>query len=349
MNILYAIQGTGNGHLSRARVFLPLLEKHAKTDILISGNNADVGLHQPVKYKMSGISYTFGKNGGIDYVDTMLKLRPIQFLKDVADLPVQKYDLIISDYEPVSAWAVRKAGLNCIGLSHQSAFLSSKSPRPDSGSVSTEMLFKHYAPCTHPIGFHYLPYDNFIHPPIIRDEVRLLRPTTEDHITVYLPAYSEERLIPIFQRFPAFKWHIFSKHTDINRVYKNVAVRPVNNKTYLQSLESAFAVISGGGFEAPAEALYLEKKLMIIPMHDQYEQKCNAEALRRLGVYVVERIGKDFHNALEKWFETPQNVQLDFPDLSKQIVTQILDLACNTKSRKVAEKRLSPIFQNELA
>ena len=37
MKILYAVQGTGNGHFSRAQDVIPLLKKKAQVDILVSG------------------------------------------------------------------------------------------------------------------------------------------------------------------------------------------------------------------------------------------------------------------------------------------------------------------------
>ena len=36
MKVLYAIQGTGNGHLSRAKDVIPALLKRVQVDILIS-------------------------------------------------------------------------------------------------------------------------------------------------------------------------------------------------------------------------------------------------------------------------------------------------------------------------
>ena len=40
MKILYGIQGTGNGHLSRAEEIVPILKKMAHVDVLISGNQS---------------------------------------------------------------------------------------------------------------------------------------------------------------------------------------------------------------------------------------------------------------------------------------------------------------------
>jgi predicted glycosyltransferase len=52
MKILYAIQGTGNGHLSRARDIVPVLMKNHDVEILVSGSQSDVDFPYPVKYQL---------------------------------------------------------------------------------------------------------------------------------------------------------------------------------------------------------------------------------------------------------------------------------------------------------
>ena len=61
MKILYAIQGTGNGHVSRARDIIPILKKNHEVDILISGLQADVDLPYDIKYRYNGLGFIFGK------------------------------------------------------------------------------------------------------------------------------------------------------------------------------------------------------------------------------------------------------------------------------------------------
>ena len=73
MKILYAIQGTGNGHLSRARDIIPVLQTKGELDILLSGVQADVDLPYPVTYKLNGLSFIFGKKGGVDIFETYKK------------------------------------------------------------------------------------------------------------------------------------------------------------------------------------------------------------------------------------------------------------------------------------
>ena len=122
MKILYAIQGTGNGHVSRAREIVPLLQQHGEVDLLISGTQVDVKLSQEIKYNFHGFSFVFGKKGGVDHYKTWLNMNLFRFRKDMKRLPLKEYNLIVNDFEPVSAWACKLQGIECVSLSHQAAF-----------------------------------------------------------------------------------------------------------------------------------------------------------------------------------------------------------------------------------
>jgi len=61
MKILYAIQGTGNGHISRARDIIPILSQKGQVDILISGIQSDVDLPYDIKYRFKGLSFILEK------------------------------------------------------------------------------------------------------------------------------------------------------------------------------------------------------------------------------------------------------------------------------------------------
>ena len=83
MKILYAIQGTGNGHLSRARDIIPILEKKGDVDILVSGIQADVDLPHAITYKFHGLSFIFGKKGGVDIAATYRKSNVQKLFKEI--------------------------------------------------------------------------------------------------------------------------------------------------------------------------------------------------------------------------------------------------------------------------
>jgi uncharacterized protein (TIGR00661 family) len=325
MKILYAVQATGNGHVSRAREIVPLLKSLADTDVLLSGRNAALQLPFDIRYRISGLGFVFGKQGGIDYTKSIRQANLYQLFRDIRQLPVEQYDLVISDFEPVSAWACRIKRKACIALSHQAAFLSNKTPRPEKPDLFTEWIFKYYSPSSSAYGFHFKPYDNSIYTPVIRKDIRALNPSDKNFYIVYLPAYGDELLMKYFHQFSDVLIKIFSIHCKQKYTLKNVEVIPVNPQDFNQGFESCSGIITGGGFETPAEAIYLNKKMMVIPMRNQYEQICNAEALRQIGFPVLPAINKDFTLHLEKWFSNDFRYHEYYPDQTKEILMNIIE------------------------
>lgn len=324
MKILYAIQGTGNGHVSRAKEIIPLLQRYGELDILVSGTQADVELPQKLTYKFHGFSYVFGKNGGINYWKTIRQINLVRFWKDMMSIPLDKYDLIVNDFEPLTAWACKIRKKESVALSHQASFMSQKTPRPEKKRFFAEQILKYYAPATHHVGFHFSSYDKFIHTPVIRGEIRKLNPYNKGHYTVYLPAVDDKFLLKYFHQLEHVKWEVFSKHQKTPYKYGNVWVRPINNETYNKSLESCAGLLTGGGFEAPAEALYLGKKVLLVPMWDQFEQVCNAEAAHQMGITVVNNLKKDFFSKLANWVNNEGAIHVDFPDHTSSIISEVV-------------------------
>jgi uncharacterized protein (TIGR00661 family) len=325
MKILYAIQGTGNGHLSRARDVVPALQKHGDVDVLVSGIQADVKLPFAVKYQFKGLSFVFGKNGGVDIVSTYLKMDLNLLKKDIEKIPVEQYDLIINDFEPITAWACKQKGLQCISLSHQSAVLSKSAPKPTKNDVLGKSVLKYYAPTTMQYGFHFFEYDKNIFTPVIRQEVRNLKPANKRYYTVYLPAYDDDKLLKNLKKFKTTQWQVFSKHNKKVIIDENVIIQPINNEAFLKSMANCTGVLCGAGFETPAEALYLGKKLLVIPMKTQYEQQCNAAALQSMGIPVVKSLKKKHHAVIKDWIEYGKIISVNYPDKTDEIVKMVIN------------------------
>lgn len=326
MKILYAIQGTGNGHLSRAGDVIPELQKHGTVDLFVSGAQADINLDYPVKYTSKGLSFFFGKKGGVDFVKTFNRNSSKKVYKEIKQFPVQDYDLVVNDFEPISAWACRRRGVPCVGLSHQSALLSAHVPNPHKHDPVGDWLIHHYAPVKHYVGFHFEAYDKYIYTPIIRSEIRQLPVTSNGHYTVYLPAYDDRKLVPLLARIPGVRWHIFSKHASRPYHVGRISVYPVNKTEFAASMTTATGVLCGAGFETPAEALYLQKKLLVVPMKSQLEQHFNAASLKKIGVPVLKKVKKKHLPKIQQWIEEPLNVSVNFPDVTEQAVAHAIRL-----------------------
>ena len=324
MKILFAIQATGNGHISRAREIVPLLQKYGQVDLLVSGTQADVSLDQPLTYRFHGFSFIFGKTGGVNNWKTYRNMNLFRLRKDISSLPLKQYDLIINDFEPVTAWACKLQGLPSVSLSHQASFISRKTPRPSSSFNWAELIFRYYAPTTHHIGFHFKPYDDFIHTPVIRSEIRNQASSDCGHVTVYLPAFDDKHLLPYLQSIPDMKWEVFSKHSGTKYRQGNVWVNPVSNQEFNHSLVRSHGLLTGGGFEGPSEALFLGKKVMMIPMKNQFEQQCNAEAARQMGVPVLHHLDSSCVPALKNWLADPFKVETNFQNETEDIVDKLV-------------------------
>ncbi len=325
MKILFAIQGTGNGHLSRARDIYPELAKYGEVDVLISGIQADVDVPFPVKYKLYGMSFIFGKKGGVDIWDTAKKLKLPQLIRDIRKLPVENYDLVINDFEPVSAWACKLKKKPCISLSHQCAVLHPAAPKPASGDPMGKLVLKRYAPVTAEYGFHFKAFGDNIFTPVIRREIRELSPTTEDHYTVYLPAYSDETIVKHLSSFPNAYWEVFSKHNQKPFVQGNVSVKKIDNKAFVKSMASSTGVLCGAGFEGPAEAMYLGKKVLVIPMLTQYEQQCNAAGAAAMGATVIPTLDEKHYGAIRSWLVEGKSIHANYPDITAAIIARVME------------------------
>ncbi|HQX44904.1 MAG: glycosyl transferase [Saprospiraceae bacterium] len=333
MKILYSIQGTGNGHLSRAKSILPYLEKYGQVDYLISGRNYCLDFPVKMKYHCHGVSFKYDNKGGIDYLKTFKSLSVKQFFKEVNEIPVHQYDFVINDFEPVTVRACKQKKVPCISFSHHASFLSSKVPMPPGRKdYLAWSIMKNYARTKNNIGLHFEPYDDFIFTPVIKDELRNVTAQNEGHITVYLSSFSLDNLYKIFSKFPQYKFEVF--HCDVEVAWRkhNIEFKPANSKMFNQSLLHSNGLIAHAGFETPAEAFYLGKPMFLFPIKNQFEQACNAAAAEKLGAVVAYKIDDRLESKIRCWLEDKKGVQIDFPHHTDFLIQQVISRAENIKN-----------------
>lgn len=324
MRILYAIQGTGNGHLSRAMEIIPHFQRRAEVDVLLSGTQCELQLPFPVRYRFHGLSFVFGKKGGIDLYATYASNRFRRFLREVNSLSVEDYDLVVSDFEPISAWACHMQSKPCIGLSNQAALFTEGVPMADVIDPVGRFILHHYAPTTHAYGFHFQRYNPSVSTPIIRNEVRRMPVSDKGHITVYLPAHDTEKIIRFLSMFPDQRWEVFAKRAFAVEDFGNISVHPISGKEFLDSMASSSGVLCAAGFGTTTEALFLRKKLCVVPMKGQFEQQCNAKALGEMGITVLPSFKRKHYLKLEAWLNETSKVRVNYPDNADDLVSTII-------------------------
>lgn len=323
MKILYALQCTGNGHIARAQELLPILEKYAEVDLLASGHQSQIELPKTPKFNFKGISLLYDNKGGLSYSKTAFKNNFLKAIKDIRSVPVEDYDLILNDFEPISAWACKlKKANNILGLSHQASMLFPETPKPEKKDFLGELVLKNYAPSNNKFGFHFREYNPHIFKPVIRSSVRKLDPENKGFYMTYLPSFSDEFLIEKLNETHV-DWKVFSKTA--KEIYEegNVKIYPIDQKKYLKAFESCEGILCNAGFETPAEALYLNKKLFVIPIKNQYEQECNCVALEELGVDASREFDM---RKIQEWIDSDKRIEVDYEDKSEEILQEVLGL-----------------------
>lgn len=323
MKILYAFQGTGNGHVARARDLIPRFAAHGRVDVLIAGTESDLDVGVPISYKFHGLTMVYDKHGAVSYWRSLWKNKLVRFCLDVLRLPVKEYDLIIIDFEAVTSYACKLRGVKALQLSHQAAYLSPEAPRPSKRIWHWEWVLRNMSPATYAIGFHFQAYGPKVLPPIIRAEIRSLIPTDDGHYTVYLPSYDSRYIARLLQDFPKTKFEVFAKDKASFEEH-NIIVKPANVEGFKESLRTCTGIICGAGFEAPAEAVHLGKKVLVIPIKGQYEQLCNGLAAEKIGLKMIPEFSENVKPEIHEFLSAPTPQYNRWPDYADELVKGIV-------------------------
>lgn len=323
MKILYGVQGTGNGHISRSRKMAAHLRaRGADVTYLLSGRERerlfDMECFGDFQHRRGLTMTTI--DGAVRYGRTLLDAHPLEFINDVRALPLDDYDVVISDFEPVTAWAAKTAGKTCIGIAHQYAFLH---PIPGrQGNLASSAVLRWFAPVDIPIGLHWFHFDSAILPPII--DTRLSRRAGDaDFVLIYLPFERQTAVTELLQRFPQYRFVQYAPDLS-DAEAGNVSLRRTCLDGFRADLCAAKAVICNAGFELVSECLHLGIPVMVKPVHGQMEQVSNAMALRELGW--GDTIDELDHGALQRWLkEEREPFNVHYPDVAAALADWVLE------------------------
>lgn len=282
MRLLYAVQATGNGHITRARALLPALQRAGiEVEFLFSGRvQAQLFDMQPFGDYQHCTGFTFvTHHGRVAHLATLKQLRPWRFIQDLRRLKLQGYDLLLNDFEPVSAWAARRAGLRSIGLAHQYAL---RQPLP-----GTEKAFwlkpaiDLFAPVDIPLGVHWQPFGHLTLPPLVAPPRSALQ--TEPFVLVYLPFEALSQVQSWLEQVPGVSFRIYAPVGQPTQLASNIQLRPLCRQAFPHDLAQCDGVIGNAGFGLLSEALQAGKKLLVKPLQGQIEQGSNARILAQMG------------------------------------------------------------------
>jgi uncharacterized protein (TIGR00661 family) len=197
--------------------------------------------------------------------------------------------------------------------------MSENIPRPTKRSIISEIFLKRFAKCDHNIAINYQRYDDFIALPIISDSLLGKETREDDFYLVYLPSISTERIVRELKSANQ-NWRIYSPDVKEDYVDGKIELKKPNKEEFAKDLLRCKGVITAAGFSTTSEALVLKKKIWSIPIKGQYEQECNALALKGMGIFTEDLSAE----SIAKWIECYEKIDYDWKNPIDEIVKKII-------------------------
>ena len=335
--IIYAVAGEGFGHSSRSHLIGQRFIDAGHDVMFVGSQKSLLYLKQyfgPRVKEVFGLSFAF-EGQRIDKSETLkrnlLKLPEANRLND--DLFKQHFEpfgpeLVISDFEPFSAWWAWRKNVPFISIDHEHMLTLCKLDHPAknwfsrlTASVVTEC---HYIGAVAYIILNFfespLRIDSAVlAPPIVRPIVCELNATSGEHILLYsTTGTGQDQLRDLLQKFAARKFYIYG--FDENAEYENCIFKKRSTEGFLEDLAGARGIIASAGFSLISECMYLRKKMLLLPLAGQYEQIINGQYIQRLGLGIsAENLDEPtmarFLEELDK--PIPSNESIIWPDNDK--------------------------------
>ncbi|MBN2271795.1 MAG: hypothetical protein JXN61_14345 [Sedimentisphaerales bacterium] len=303
--IIYGVAGEGFGHSSRSHLIGQRLIDAGNDLMFVGSQKSLLYLKQYFGERVKeifGLSFAF-KGGRIDKSETLKKnlLKLPEANRQNDELFRQHFEpfdpeLIISDFEPFSAWWAWRNGIPFISIDHEHVLtlcrLEHKAENWFSRLTAETITRCHYVGAVSYIIINFfkapLRIDSAVlAPPVVRPVVTELKPTSGEHILLYSTiGENHKRLRDLLSKFPAHKFSIygFDKTLGSGLDYKNCTFKKRSTEGFLNDLASARGVIASAGFSLLSECLYLKKRMLLQPVVGQYEQVINAHYIEKLGL-----------------------------------------------------------------
>lgn len=317
MKILYGVQATGNGHITRARA---LAEHFAATsitvDFLFSGRNRQDFFDMDIFGNWrccKGLTFIH-EAGELSIAKTLYKNSLKTLLRDIKQLDLSDYDLVLTDFEPITAWAAKQQHKTCIGVGHQYAFSYAVPTRGN--NIIARNIMRFFAPAAIELGLHWHHFGQPILPPIAQVHYANL-PVDPAKIVVYLGFEAHDDIVQLLEPFKEYLFVVYGPYSHYQS-YDHIQCKPLSRQGFQMDLATANGVICNAGFELASEAIQLGKKLLVKPLHGQMEQLSNAKALEELGLGMT----MDTLDArqVQQWLNHFDAKRVIYPDVAKAIV-----------------------------
>jgi uncharacterized protein (TIGR00661 family) len=359
--IIYAVCGEGLGHCTRSHLIGQRLIDAGHNVMFVGSKNSLVYLKQYFGPPLAEVKEIFGLSFAYDkgYVDPIRTV-----IKNLAKFPGGhrqnkelfkkhfesfKPDLVISDFEPFSAWWAWRKGVPFISIDNEHTLTLCKLEHQRknwfSRLTASVVVRCHYVGAAAYVIMNFfrapLRIDSAVlASPIVRPVVCAIQPTEGEHILIYsTTGTGEEQLRQVLGRFGGQKFYVYGFNK--NAEYNNCIFKKRSIEGFLDDLASARGVIASAGFSLISECMYLKKKMLLLPVAGQYEQIINAHYVQKLGLGLSaqnldEAVLAEFLDELDK--PMPVDKRIIWPNNDKffQILQDVLNKLDNPVSVAVS-------------
>ena len=293
-NILYGVNGEGSGHSTRAKEVISHLIRSGHTVRIVSFDRGLANLSKdfPVT-EIFGFHFAY-VNNRVRYRRTLAKnlitapkaARSFSRLMKLTD--EWQIDLVITDFEPMSCHAGRRKKLPVISIDNQHCLTNTDVVLPHkhrrdaaAAKIATRLMTPHAQAylVTSFFPVHAKKDNTFVVPPILRQEVLDTKPTTGEHVLVYVTSPSRDLAQLLQQVRCKFVAYGFNRDGQDG----NILFKKPDMETFLRDLAGCKAIVANAGFSLVSEALYLGKPYLAVPVQHQFEQIFNAYFLDKEG------------------------------------------------------------------
>jgi uncharacterized protein (TIGR00661 family) len=332
--IIYGVAGEGFGHSSRSHLIGQRLLDAGHDVMFVGSKKSLVYLKQYFGERVReifGLEFAY-EDGRIDKSETLKRnLLNLPEGNKQNDELFKKYfkpfdpELVISDFEPFSAWWAWRNGVPFISIDHEH-FLTLCELEHQRKNWFSRLTSSLVTNCYYVGAVAYVILNFFrvplridsaiLAPPVVRPIVTSLKPTTGEHIVVYTTAAKgEQRLLEVLGDFVGFKFCIYG--FDKSEQIGNCVFKKRSTEGFLGDLAGCRGVIASAGFSLISECLYLKKRMLVIPWAGQYEQIINARYMEKHGLGVsAERLDEQAVKRFARQIDQPlpDDEQIIWPD-----------------------------------
>jgi uncharacterized protein (TIGR00661 family) len=296
MKIHYGVLMQGQGHLNRSAALIRVLRSRGHhVNVLLAGDSPPSYAREAVgDFEFLNLPNLTLENGRLRYRRTARAFfgsmpRRISHATRLAQqFARRRVDLVLSDFEPITAWAACLSRAPSAGIAGQYRMTrtDARGPSAPVDRALTHGLVESWTPgLSRYFAVSFAPVrptrrQTQVVGPIVDPSFRARTIRREGFFLAYLYSYSRERVLAALAghgRFRVYGMGAAAREGDVEFL-------ATDRTSFVEDLSACEGVVFNGSFQGVCEAAVLGKPVLSIPFASQYEEAFNAFQVANAGL-----------------------------------------------------------------